>query len=374
MFHCKPSTCKFIIILSSVLLSAGCVTEQAYQQRLPAERPGEMEAAAWIGLRPLDEAIWQRKAISYSGFRRGQSPQEGIYPSPEEVLEDLRLLEQAGFGLLRVYSGGRHGRTVIEMIAQHSLDLKVKLGAYVSHSMAENGPENQLELERVVDLANQYPGVVVAVSVGNEVLVSWSFVPVPPGELVDHIRYVRGRITQPVTVNDNWEPFAAAAESPIVSVWREIDFASVHTYAFWDAAFNLWPFEQEGIEQAYRADAVMAAAVDYAKSNFAAVRAALDAAGIRIPIVIGETGWQSYPSAFLEDAFVQDFAARLAGVEAMEKYFRAMMGWAYGKKQGDRGDGFSRPAAMFYFSAFDEPWKQADDNWGIWDVDRRPKF
>ncbi|MDV7397067.1 hypothetical protein RZS08_37050, partial [Arthrospira platensis SPKY1] len=112
---------------------------------------------------------------------------------------DLQLLVEAGFGLIRVYSGGYHGRMVVELISEQDLDLKVKLGAYVSFRMQTHGEENQLELRRVIELANQYPDVVAAVSVGNEVLVSWSFVPVPPEEMVAHIRYVRARIAQPVT-------------------------------------------------------------------------------------------------------------------------------------------------------------------------------
>jgi hypothetical protein len=28
---------------------------------------------------------------------------------------------------------------------------------------------------------------------------------------------------------------------------------------------------------------------------------------------------------------------------------------------------------MFYFAAFDEPWKEADDNWGLWDAERKRK-
>ncbi|MCD8481635.1 MAG: hypothetical protein LR015_02500 [Verrucomicrobia bacterium] len=359
---------KIIAGLLTGILASGCVHE-SQKNTAPDPRYGYS-----VEPRPLAPEIWGRKAISYSGFRRDQSPQTETYPTTTEVLEDLRLLERAGFGLLRVYSGGYHGRMVIELIATHELNLKVKLGAYLSGSTAENGPANREELERVIALANEYPDIVVAVSVGNEVLVSWSFVPVPPAEMVGHIREVRSRVVQPVTVNDNWEPFAVGMESPIQKVWREIDFASVHTYAYWDAGFRLWPFEQAEVPAGQRSEAVIRAAVAYAQSNFEAVRAALDAAGLGIPIVIGESGWQSHPSAYLEEAFVQDFAQRLAGVEAMQRYYRAMMAWAYGEDYSAPGDGFSRPATMFYFSAFDEPWKQADDNWGIWDVDRQPKF
>jgi hypothetical protein len=119
---------------------------------------------------------------------------------------------------------------------------------------------------------------------------------------------------------------------------------------------------------------MMEAASAYAAENFTAVRAALDAAAIEIPIVIGETGWQNLPSATLDNAFVPAFASYLAHPLNQAWYAKDMFDWAYGPNSTAPGDGFSRPAALFYFSAFDEPWKQADDNWGLWDVQRQPKF
>ena len=32
------------------------------------------------------------------------------------------------------------------------------------------------------------------------------------------------------------------------------------------------------------------------------------------------------------------------------------------------------PVAAHWFEAFDEPWKGIDDGWGLFDVDRHPKF
>lgn len=325
-------------------------------------------------VRPLEPDTWSRKAVSYSGFRDGQSPEIAIYPSREEILEDLTLLQENGFGLIRLFSSGIHGRRVVELIAEHQLDLKVQMGAYVSFSHAENEVNNMRELDGAVTLANEFPDIIVSVSVGNEVLVSWSFVAVPPADMVGYIRYVRQQVAQPVTVNDNWEPYAAPAGAPTQAVWGQIDFAAIHTYAYWDSAFNLWEFEQEQVSADERARSMMEEAYAYARRNFDAVRTALDGAGIPIPIVVGETGWQSTPSAFLGEALVQDFARWVGHPVNQAWYFADMMAWAYGPNGDEPGDGFSRPAGMFYFSAFDEPWKQADDNWGLWDAARRPKY
>ncbi len=345
----------------------------------PAERKNvldfvDLETLAPVtDIRPLDPAVWHRKAVCYSGFREGQSPETGIYPTREEILEDLRLLQKEGFGLIRVFSSGTHGRRVVKVIAEHGLDLKVQMGAYVSGSDAGNGEANRRELNGAIKLANAHPDVVAAVSVGNEVLVSWSFVPVPPRDLAAYVRHVRERVAQPVTFNDNWEPYAADRESGAAAVRGQVDFASIHTYAYWDAAFNLWDFKQEEVSEEERARAVMRAAAAHARNHFEAVRRALDETGHGIPIVIGETGWQNVPAAFLADAFEKDFAKHLAHPVNQRWYYEAMMEWAYGPDGGEPGDGFSRPAGMFYFSAFDEPWKQADDHWGLWTVEREPK-
>jgi exo-beta-1,3-glucanase (GH17 family) len=358
-----------VVVLGIVLL-AGC----RHGDVAVMERVDWARLAPITDVRPLDPETWRRRAIAYSGYRGGQSPASGVEPSRAEMLEDLRLLEAAGFGLLRLYSSGAHGRGVVELIDAHGLDLKVQIGAYLSGSHATHAAGNLRELEGAIALANAYPEIVAGVSVGNEVLVSWSFVPVPPADMVAYIRHVRARVGQPVTVNDNWEPYAAAAGDPIRAVWGQIDYASVHTYAYWDAAFRLWPFEQSDVPEARRARATLDAAFAYTRENFAAVRVALDAAGYAIPIVIGETGWQSVPTAHLEEAFVRDFAHRLAGPVRQAWYYDDVTAWAYGPDGAAPGDGFSRPAALFYFAAFDEPWKQADDNWGLWDADRQPKY
>ena len=45
-------------------------------------------------------------AMAYSGFREGQHPDRGdgaVNPSDEDILEDLQILIDHGFGLIRLY-------------------------------------------------------------------------------------------------------------------------------------------------------------------------------------------------------------------------------------------------------------------------------
>jgi hypothetical protein len=59
-------------------------------------------------------------AICYSGYRRGQSPGAKIYPSHEEIREDLHIL-QPHWRLLRLYDCSTHAERVLEVIAGDGL-------------------------------------------------------------------------------------------------------------------------------------------------------------------------------------------------------------------------------------------------------------
>ena len=69
-------------------------------------------------------------AVCYSGYRDGQSPATQVYPSSDEILEDLRLLRRR-WRLLRLYDCSLHAERVLELIRVHDLDMQVMLGAYL---------------------------------------------------------------------------------------------------------------------------------------------------------------------------------------------------------------------------------------------------
>jgi len=52
------------------------------------------------------------RAICYSGFRDGQSPETGIFPTYDEIKEDLLLL-QGHWEYLRLYDCDNHAETVL---------------------------------------------------------------------------------------------------------------------------------------------------------------------------------------------------------------------------------------------------------------------
>lgn len=302
---------------------------------------------------PVDALLaGEAVAVAYSGYRRGQRPgrgDEAALPTREQVEEDLRLLSRE-LRLIRLYDAGAHAEQVLEVIATEGLPLRVVLGAWLDAELsnhegcewltepipaarlAENALANEAEVERAIALAGRYPGIVAALSVGNEALVTWNDHLVPVERVVALMGRAREATGLPVTTADNYVPWAehAALLGPAA------DFAFIHTYPQW---------EGRDVDEA----------LAYTVENLARVRAALPDE----PLAIGEAGWASVASEFPDRAD----EARQA------RYVGELVGWARAHR-----------VTTFLFEAFDEPWKGdpadpdgAEKHWGLFDVDRRPK-
>jgi len=326
--------------------------------------------------RPLPAEVLGRKAIAYSGYRTGQSPEIQKFPSQAELTEDLRLLVRGGWGFIRLFDSGPHAEGVLEVIKREGLDLKVLLGAWISGATAGHDRQNRDQLERAVALAAAHPQTVVAISVGNETLPDWSGVRVAPRELAAYITELRGRVPLPVTTDDSWFPFTfgqdgATSYADVIRVARAVDFLSLHVYAFADAFYESWDWKQESVPEGQRARAMMDAAMAYTKASLRQVRAALAAHALDLPIVIGEIGWKDSTPFSAKDKPEDAIELHFAHPMNQKMFFDDLTSWVRGA-----GKDADTPAAAFYFEAFDEPWKGAwgDDNWGLFDVQRRPKY
>jgi exo-beta-1,3-glucanase (GH17 family) len=275
-----------------------------------------------------------------------------------EVLQDLTLVKEAGFGLIRLFdSDEKVAQRVLRVITDNKLDIKVYLGMWMA---GNNDAGNKDQMARGVALANSYPDTVVAVSVGNESLVEWSGHKIPVEELAANIKTVREQIKQPVTTDDNWAYYAAADRS-ILDV---IDFAAVHTYAMVDTHYlpDPWDWQQLGVtDLTKRAAAMMDAAMVATKADYQAARNFLDKKGLSaMPIVIGETGWMAVNPP-------NQWYTFLAHPVNQKMYYDRLMAWA------DEGKTGAGPKNIFYFEAFDEPWKGDDDGWGLFNVAREAR-
>ncbi|MBT8120205.1 MAG: glycosyl hydrolase [Gammaproteobacteria bacterium] len=296
----------------------------------------------------------QVMAVAYSGFREGQHPDRGdgaVNPSDDQILEDLNILVDHHFNLIRLYDSGENSAATLRLIQQHKLPIKVLLGIWLeaevsnhegcpwldepipASELADNILTNTAEINRAVKLARQYSDIVVAVNVGNEALVEWNDHMVTLPSIINYVRQVKEKIKQPVTVADNYLWWIRDG-APLAA---EVDFIGVHTYALW---------ENKTIDEA----------LPYTIKNVEDVAKALPGK----PIVVLEGGWATTASEFRERANEANQA----------RYYREVKKWATEKN-----------ITFMFFEAFDEPWKGnpddpegAEKHWGLFKVDRTPKM
>lgn len=325
-----------------------------------------------VSPRALPAEYLARQAVAYSPFRSSSRDTETI--TMAMVKEDLDLLVQGNFRLIRLFdSSDKVAKLVLDVIADNNLDMKVQLGAYVNTFKNVDNPyvkeeiktANGMELARAVALATnaKYKDIILAVSVGNETMVNWSIVPIDPADMAVYIKYVRDRVTQPVTTDDNFLFYS----NPIPKIITDqIDFAAIHAYPNIDTEYPdsdfYWDWKQLNVpEGPARAKAMMDASIVELKEQYQDTRDALDSMGLdKMPIVFGETGWKA--------RITGDQAFRAHPVN-QKMYFQRLEEWRQESRLSGTG-----PANIFYFEAFDEPWKQSDDGWGLFNVQRQPRY
>ena len=335
---------KKLLILMPLLLCAACGG---------ADTPTGADAPGGLTQSPDDLIAGEVMAVAYSGYREGQHPDRGngaVNPSDAEILEDLKILVEHDLDLIRLYDTGENSATTLRLIREHGLPVRVLLGIWLraevsnhegcpwldepipDEELAENLVLNAAEITRGIDMANEYDEIVVAVNVGNEALVEWNDHMVTLENVIDYVRRVKAAIEQPVTVADNYEWWIRDG-APLAA---EVDFLGIHTYPVW---------EGKSIDEG----------LSYTIENLEGVAAALPGK----PIAILEAGWATTASEF----------PSLAGEAEQVRYYRELGAWAEAAN-----------VTVFFFEAFDEPWKGnpnnsdgAEKHWGLFFVDRTPK-
>jgi exo-beta-1,3-glucanase (GH17 family) len=290
------------------------------------------------------------QAICYSGFRDGQQP-GGIYPTYEQVKEDLLLL-QPHWKYLRMYDCDEHAETVIKVIQNEELHFKIMLGAYIEaeinnpdcpwgggvysdEQLKKNEVSNGKKINKLIEYANQYPDIIFSLSVGNESCVDWSGNAVSVNRVIEFVQRVKRSTKQPVTFCDNYVPWQNKLK-PLAAI---VDFISIHTYPVWE-----YKTIDEGIA--------------YTEANYKAVADIYP----NKPVVITEAGWATQSNG-------RGIVPENVNEENQKRYYDELMHWS------ERNN-----ILTFFFEAFDENWKgsphplEPEKHWGVFYADRKPKW
>ncbi|HYD31547.1 MAG TPA: glycoside hydrolase [Azospirillaceae bacterium] len=158
-------------------------------------------------------------SVSFAPFRDGQSPLTKVYPTREQIDEDLRVIKDQVAGV-RTYTSLEGMQHVPELAGKYGL--KVTQGAWLGRRLDLN--EN--EIASVIELANKHPDTITRVVIGNEVLLRKDLT---PEQLKGYIRRVKAAVKQPVTYADVWEFWLKYPE-----IAQEVDFVTIHLLPYWE--------------------------------------------------------------------------------------------------------------------------------------------
>jgi exo-beta-1,3-glucanase (GH17 family) len=290
-----------------------------------------------------------KRAICYSGFRDGQSPDLGIYPSVAEIRADLHLLK-GQWAALRLYACDVHAERVLKVIRNDGLPFQVMLGAYVGAEVSNpncpwggehdpsvlqaNKRSNQLELARAAQWANEYQDIIDIVSVGNEATVDWTDHLVEPETIQQYAANLQSSIQQPVTFCENYVPWL----TKLASLAEQLDLIAIHSYPVW---------EFKGIDEA----------LEFTIANYEAVQSKYP----HKSVIITEAGWATASNG-------RGIPPENVSEQAQREYLVQLLDWA---KTSD--------VLVYLFEAFDENWKGSDHplepekHWGLYTAARQPK-
>ena len=331
-------------------------------------------------------------AISYGGYRGKSREQQ---PTINEIKEDLLIMHAQGFRVFRTYDlhhpFAENTLKAIREIKQADSDFEmyVMLGAWIQCKDAftenpiheeEDLEGNKFEITEAVRLAQEYPDIVKIIAVGNEAMVHWAWsYHVPPKFVLKWVKHLQGLKASGdlsndlwITSSDNFASWGGGSDDyhndDLDELIRSVDFVSMHTYAFHDTHYNpsFWNLDvipenedkQDTIKQAIKR------AVDYELNQFDSVKKYVHEIDPSKEVHIGETGWSSVASDLYG----------YGGTEAADEF---KLGLYY---QMISDICYSMSLTCFYFSAFNEPWKDStnengsENHFGLFTVEGKAKF
>ncbi len=260
------------------------------------------------------------KGVSFSPYRDDQNPFDRHYPSAAQIDADLAMLRST-VRAVRTYASTEGLEEVPRLAVRHKL--KVTAGAWID----QREQNNALEINNLVTNVRRYKNV-ERVIVGNEAILRGD---VTVAEMRRYLRQVRRQINVPVSTAEPWHVWMKHKE-----LARDVDYIAIHVLPYWERV----PAEQ---------------AVAWVAERYREVQAAFPGK----PVLLAEVGW---PSAGAKVGFSKP------GPVAQARFVREFLNLAR-KEHYD----------YFIMEAFDQPWKRVSEGaagayWGIYDVERMPKY
>jgi exo-beta-1,3-glucanase (GH17 family) len=313
------------------------------------------------------------QAISYEGYRERS---RDIQPTVDQLKEDLRILSAMGIKIVRTYNVQlAHASTLLKAIRElmeedADFEMYVMLGAWIDciNAWTDQTPDhdvesqqNEEEIQRAVALTNQYPEIVKVLAVGNEAMVTWAtsyFVrPSVILKWVTHLQDLKANDKLPkdlwITSSDDFSSWGGGDPSyhteDLAKLAHAVDYISIHTYPFHNTHYSpdFWrvPIEESKFSELEKVEAAMIRARDFAKMQYDSVANYMKRIGVDKPIHIGETGWAS-----TSDGFYGAEGSHATDEYKQGLYYKHMREWT-----NEAG------ISLFYFEAFNEQWKDANN-------------
>jgi exo-beta-1,3-glucanase (GH17 family) len=317
-------------------------------------------------------------AISYGGYRERSREAQ---PTIAQLKEDLKLMHAMGIRVLRTYNvqpNLPHAANILEAISQLkkedlNFEMYVMLGAWIdclnawttkvpNHEIESD--QNEGEIARAVALAQQYPEIVKVIAVGNEAMVKWaaSYFVQPRVILkwVDHLQGLKksGELSKDlwITSSDDFSSWGGGDPlyhtADLEKLIKAVDYISMHTYPYHNSHYSpvFWktPHHLRNLSDKEKIDAAMSRALNFAKNQYKGVLNYMKSLGVDKPIHIGETGW-----ATVSNGHYGVEGSRASDEYKQGLYYKSLRAWT--KKE---------EISCFYFEAFDEQWKDAQNVYG----------
>ena len=272
--------------------------------------------------RPMPLPDWPERVtgFAFSPYQAGQDPRELLYPSLEQIDSDLSLLE-GKVDAVRTYSVEATLAEIPRLAREHNIN--VCLGAYLSYDEERNAEE----FPRLIEIAKNNRNV-VRVMVGNETQYQGIL---DYEDLISYLDQARLALKMPVSTA---EPAGVWHKNP--ELVEHVDYIAMQILPYWQSmevheAVEYVFTELQGLQEAYPGK----------------------------PVIISEVGWPSQgrdrgaavASVTNEATFLRHFLARVPEYDYI----------------------------YYLMEAFDQPWKADIEGavgayWGVYDVDRNPKF